>query len=327
MMKDISFIIPVYNTPIDKLKKCIESILGLQKKFDIEIVVVDDGSKEFVKTFFQEEFVDDVRYIYKKNGGVSSARNVGISVAEGKYISFVDADDLILEDAFDGIDISNEYQFIIFDIDVVENCKKSTWKVVNCNPGMIEKKDVIKELVISNRMNSPCSKLFLNSCVNQNNIRFDENLVTGEDMNFVIDYTQCATNIYYTGKSAYCYQREEASRIKRIKEFPDVYLSNLSFLRNKLEKMVKIYNLDSTYIDMLNIDHVEGIYNYVSDLMILNLCTCKVRKNILDEIQSLNIECSNASRKKRIKYELLSHEKWVLIYMIARLRKIYLQLK
>lgn len=52
MMKDISFIIPVYNTPIDKLKKCIESILRLQKKFDIEIVVVDDGSKEFVKTFF-----------------------------------------------------------------------------------------------------------------------------------------------------------------------------------------------------------------------------------------------------------------------------------
>ena len=278
MMKDISFIIPVYNTPIDKLKKCIESILRLQKKFDIEIVVVDDGSKEFVKTFFQEEFVDDVRYIYKKNGGVSSARNVGISVAEGKYISFVDADDLILEDAFDGINISNEYQFIIFDIDVVENCKKSTWKVVNCNPGMIEKKDVIKELVISNRMNSPCSKLFLNSCVNQNNIRFDENIVTGEDMNFVIDYTQCATNIYYTGKSAYCYQREEASRIKRIKEFPDVYLSNLSFLRNKLEKMIKIYNLNSTYIDMLNMDHVEGIYNYVSDLMILNLCTCKVKK-------------------------------------------------
>lgn len=81
-------------------------------------------------------------------------------------------------------------------------------------------------------------------------VMFDENIVTGEDMNFVIDYTQCATNIYYTGKSAYCYQREEASRIKRIKEFPDVYLSNLSFLRNKLEKMIKIYNLNSTYIDM-----------------------------------------------------------------------------
>lgn len=327
MMKDISFIIPVYNTPIDKLKKCIESILRLQKKFNIEIVVVDDGSKEFIKTFFQEEFVGDVRYLYKENGGVSSARNAGIAIAEGKYVSFVDADDLILEDAFGGIDISNKYQFIIFDIDVVENCKKNTWKVVDCNPGMIEKKDVIRELVISSRMNSPCSKLFLNSCINQNNIRFDENMVTGEDMNFVIDYTQCVTNIYYAGKSAYCYQREEASRIKRIKEFPEMYLSNLSFLRNKLEKMITAYSLSNTYINILNMNHVEGIYNYVSDLMILDLCTSKEKKNISDEIQNLNVECSNASRKKRIKYELLSHKNWILIYMLAHLRKIYLQLK
>ena len=326
-MKDISFIIPVYNTPIDKLKKCIESILKLQKKFNIEIVVVDDGSKEFIKTFFQEEFAEDVRYLYKENGGVSSARNVGIAVAEGKYISFVDADDLVLEDAFDGIDISDKYQLIIFDIDVVENCKKSTWKVVDCNPGMIEKKDIIRELVISSRMNSPCSKLFLNSCINQNNIRFNESMVTGEDMNFVIDYTQCATNIYYTGKSAYCYQREEASRIKRIKEFPDVYLSNLSFLRNKLEKMIKAYDLNSAYINILNMNHVEGIYNYVSDLMTLGLCTSKEKKNIGDEIQNLNIECSNMSRKKKTKYELLSHENWFFIYVLAQLRKVYLQLK
>lgn len=327
MMKDISFIIPVYNTPIDKLKKCIESILRLQKKFNIEIVVVDDGSKEFIKAFFQEEFVGDVRYLYKENGGVSSARNAGITIAEGRYISFVDADDLILEDAFCGIDISNKYQFIIFDIDVVENRKKSTWKVVDCNPGIIEKKDVIRELVVSSRMNSPCSKLFLNSCINENNIRFDENMVTGEDMNFVIDYTQCVTNIYYTGKSAYCYQREEASRIKRIKEYPDIYLSNLSFLRNKLEKMIEAYSLSNTYINLLNMNHVEGIYNYVSDLMMLDLCTSKERDNISDEIQNLNIECSNASRKKRIKYELLSHKNWILIYMLAHLRKMYLQLK
>lgn len=326
-MKDISFIIPVYNTPIDKLKKCIESILGLRKKFNIEIVVVDDGSKEFIKAFFQEEFVGDVIYLYKENGGVSSARNAGITIAKGKYISFVDADDLILEEAFCGIDISNKYQFIIFDIDVVENCKKSTWKVVDCNPGIIEKKDVVSELVLSSRMNSPCSKLFLNSCINQNNIRFDENMVTGEDMNFVIDYTQCVTNIYYVGRSAYCYQREEASRIKRIKDFPDVYLSNLSFLRNKLEKMIKAYGLSNTYINILNMNHIEGIYNYVSDLITLGLCTSKEKKNIGEEIKNLNIEYSNASRKKRIKYELLSHENWILIYMIAHIRKIYLQLK
>lgn len=152
------------------------------------------------------------------------------------YRSFVDADDVILEDAFDSIDISDRYQLIIFDIDVIENCKESTWKVLSCNPGMVEKKNVIEELVTSNRMNSPCSKLFLNSCIKQHEIRFDENMVTGEDMNFVIDYTQYVTNIYYTGESAYCYHREEVSRVTRIKKFPEIYFNNLSFLRDKLER-------------------------------------------------------------------------------------------
>lgn len=78
-----------------------------------------------------------------------------------------------------------------------------------------------------------------NCCIKQNGIRFDENMVTGEDMNFVIDYIQCITSIYYTGKSSYCYQREEASRVTRIKKFPEIYLSNLSDLRDKLETLIK----------------------------------------------------------------------------------------
>lgn|GEM_PF-6576507 len=110
---------------------------------------------------------------------------------------------------------------------MIENSKKFTWKVLSCNTGKVEKKNVIEELVTSNRMNSPCSKLFLNKCIKQNNIRFDENMVTGEDMNFVIDYIKYVTNIYYTGKSAYCYKREEATRITRIKKFPETYLNNL----------------------------------------------------------------------------------------------------
>ena len=56
-MKDISFVVPVYNTPIEKLEKCIKSILELREKFDIEIVVVDDGSKDYIRTFFDKNFV------------------------------------------------------------------------------------------------------------------------------------------------------------------------------------------------------------------------------------------------------------------------------
>ena len=326
-MKDISFIIPVYNTPIEKLENCIKSILKLRNKFEIEIVVVDDGSKDFIRAFFQKKFIGEIKYLYKKNGGVSSARNFGMVNAEGKFIFFVDADDVILEDAFDSIDISDKYQFIIFDIDVIENNKKSTWKVLKCDPGIIEKKNVIEELVINSRMNSPCSKLFLNSCIKQHGIRFDENMVTGEDMNFVIDYTQSVTNICYMGKSAYCYHREEASRVTRIKRFPEIYFKNLTFLRNKLEKLITMYNMDVKYIDILNIDHIESLYNYISDLMMLKLCTSKRKESVSKEIQNLKINCSNVPRKKKIKYELLFHKKWGIIYILAHLRKIYLQIK
>lgn len=323
-MKDISFIIPVYNTPIDKLECCIKSILKLRNRFEIEIVVVDDGSKDFIRTFFQREYIGEIKYFYKENGGVSSARNVGMANAEGKFISFVDADDVIIDDAYDLINISDKYQFFIFDIDVIENNKETTWKVLRCNPGMVEKKDVIEELVTGNKMNSPCSKLFLNSFVKQHGIRFDEKMVTGEDMNFVIDYTQHVTNIYYTGKSAYCYYREEASRVTRIKKFPDIYFNNLSFLRDKLEKLIVMYDMDVEYIYALNIDHVESVYNYISDLMMAKMCTPKRKETVRKEIQNLKIKCSNASRKKKIKYVLLLRKKWIIINVLAYLRKMYL---
>ena len=326
-MKDISFIVPVYNTPIDKLEKCIKSILKLKKKFNIEIIIVDDGSEENIGAFFKSKFVGEIRYFYKENGGVSSARNKGLSIATGKFVFFVDADDVILEAAFDAINITDKYQLIIFDIDVTENSKNSVWKVLDCSSGVIQKENVIVELVTSNRMNSPCSKLFLNECIKQNNIRFDENMVTGEDMNFVIDFVQCVTDIYYTGKSAYYYKREEATRITRIKKFPETYFANLSFLRNKLEKLIYEYNLENKYTVLLNADHVESLYNYLSDLMTLKMCSPERKSRVSAEIMQLKIDFSEVSRKKRIKYRLLSHNDWALICVLAYIRKVYLIFK
>lgn len=326
-MCDVSFIIPIYNTPIKKLENCINSILELKNKIDFEIIAIDDGSEQFIKKFFQQNFLEDVKYIFKNNGGVSSARNFGLKVATGKFIFFVDADDQIINDTFNLFDVYEKYEFVIFDLDVIENSKHCKWNALNCIPGKISKNEVIKELVTSSKMNSPCSKLFLNKIIKQHDIRFDENMVTGEDLNFVIDYTQFVSNIYYTGMSAYCYEREESSRVTRIKNYPEKYFRNLSFMRGKLEFLIESYEMNSKFLNVLNIDHIESMYNYISDLMMLKLCTNERKESVITDIKKLKVDCSGIPMKKRLKYELLLNEKWFLINMLAYLRKLYLKVK
>ena len=94
-MPKISVIVPVYN--VEKyLGKCLNSIIS-QTFSDIEIICVNDGSTDnsetILKTFQQKD--DRIKIINKKNGGLSSARNVGMEVATGEFISFIDSDDWV----------------------------------------------------------------------------------------------------------------------------------------------------------------------------------------------------------------------------------------
>jgi len=94
----ISIVIPIYN--VEKyLHKCIESILN-QTYFDFELLLINDGSKDNSGRICDEYGAQDlrIRVFHKINGGVSSARNLGIKNAQGKYVMFVDADDWIEKD-------------------------------------------------------------------------------------------------------------------------------------------------------------------------------------------------------------------------------------
>jgi glycosyltransferase involved in cell wall biosynthesis len=90
----VSVIIPTYNS-VRYVTEAIDSVLT-QTYRDFEILVVDDGSKDETSEVLTKRYGDSIRYLYKENGGVSSARNYGIERAEGKYIAFLDADDIWL---------------------------------------------------------------------------------------------------------------------------------------------------------------------------------------------------------------------------------------
>ena len=96
----ISIIIPVYNAE-KYLRKCIESVIAQTYK-DWEAILVNDGSKDSSLAICQEyaDKEERIRVIDKENGGVSSARNRGLAVARGEWITFMDSDDWLDDDAF-----------------------------------------------------------------------------------------------------------------------------------------------------------------------------------------------------------------------------------
>ena len=100
MDKLISVIIPVYNVS-KYLRQCVDSVLRQSYK-NLEVILVDDGSTDESGMICDRYALNDNRVvvIHKENGGVSDARNVGMSIAKGDYIGFVDSDDYIHYDMY-----------------------------------------------------------------------------------------------------------------------------------------------------------------------------------------------------------------------------------
>lgn len=100
---ELSIIIPVYNVE-DYLHRCVDSILS-QDYNSYEIILIDDGSTDSSGLLCDElaETQECIKVIHKSNGGLSSARNTGLRMAEGQYIWFIDSDDYIAEKCLDEI--------------------------------------------------------------------------------------------------------------------------------------------------------------------------------------------------------------------------------
>lgn len=113
----ISIIVPCYNCK-DVVSRCLDSLINQTYK-NIEIIVVDDGSKDDSKKIIKSYKNKNIYYYYKENGGLSSARNYGIKKANGEYLLFVDSDDYVsdnyVEKLYNSI-IDNNSNIAICDI-------------------------------------------------------------------------------------------------------------------------------------------------------------------------------------------------------------------
>lgn len=236
----ISIIVPIYN--VEKyLDRCINSLLSQSYK-NLEIILVDDGSPDNCPQMCDEYLLKDsrIKVIHKKNEGLGYARNSGLSVATGKYISFVDSDDYVSNDMCEKLILSAEkynadivYGGIVYEntetnektnsrpfdeIQVwrAEQVEDFFWGMIGCEPR--EKKDTIMEV-------SVWKALFKRSIFCNNDIKFvSEREFISEDVIFNIDFIpkcDCIVAIpdciYY-----YCVNPNSLSKVFRTDRFEKV---------------------------------------------------------------------------------------------------------
>ena len=189
----LSVIIPVYKAEAT-IRRCLDSLLN-QPHNDVEIIVINDGSPDTSGEICQEyaKKYPEIRYIEKENGGVSTARNMGLDLATGDYVVFVDSDDWVYDSYFSIIEKNlNENDWDLFQYsqnytDGKEEKTRIKGNFKSDNPQVIF--DKIIESMCHKHINKPIDKVYKRSIIEENNLRFHKDLCVGEDRTFNIAFS------------------------------------------------------------------------------------------------------------------------------------------
>lgn len=175
----VSVIVPIYNVE-DYLRRCLDSIL--QQTLDgIEIIAVNDGSTDSSFDILCEyaEKYDNIVVVDKVNGGLSSARNVGIDMARGEYIGFVDSDDFICEDMFFHLynaAVSNNAEISLCAYNRFDEIEK-TYKKISVKAPIPFNKSLSEDYSLLNTAPYAWNKLFKATFIKNSSIRFPQGIV------------------------------------------------------------------------------------------------------------------------------------------------------
>lgn len=239
----VSVIVPIYNVE-DYLARCVDSIIGQSYK-NLEIILVDDGSTDNSRLLVDQYKEKDSRIIsvHKNNGGLSSARNEGLKIANGYYVCFIDSDDFI-SDHF----IENLYTVII-----VNNCDIAFCNYFSfSNENEIRYSNHISNHVYNNRkeimnnfFNKNCgysvvawNKLYKKSLFND--INYPEELIYEDEATTYKLFYKSNKIVFHDEVLYFYFQRAESITNSNLKA------KNISVI-DRLSEIVQFYNQNLDY--------------------------------------------------------------------------------
>lgn len=258
----ISIIVPVFNAE-KYIVECLNSIICQSYK-NLEILLIDDGSTDNSGSICDEFAKKDnrIKVIHKENGGVSSARNIGLKLAQGTYVSFVDSDDCVDKEY-----IAALYEKIVKTNSDISFCGYS--KLINKK--LFEVKELLPEYINVDIQDKAFVEFFcrffsfreyiFGSCCRilfkkelANGVCFDLNIKASEDLLFLVNIMLKSKTITSVSQQLYFYRQTSVSTSHSYKKD---YLNSQVHLYIELEKIFNLFDDDickktfSSYVCLL----------------------------------------------------------------------------
>lgn len=280
MNKTVSIIIPVYNAG-EVIARCLKSVENQIYK-NYEVIIIDDGSTDKSKDIIGKIVLKhkNWKFVSINNSGVSYARNVGIELAQGELICFVDSDDYISPYyLLNLVQAWKSGQWTISHFNYIINGKiKSNGKYV----GEKNINDIIK-LFLNTLISQPWNKIYEKKVIEKFHIRFDTQLSIAEDFFFNMDYLKYCQSIFVVGKSDYNYVVSNQG-LNTSQKRGNTYLNILSKQCSRLCMIGKKFNVDTQ--DIFKLD-----YHYICQLwQVLKV------DEIKNNSQYYHVVCKNLQR-------------------------------
>lgn len=298
-MKKLSIIMPVYNTE-KYVSRAIESIL--KQKIDFELIIIDDGSTDNSYKICEKysSKYENIKLYYQSNSGQSAARNKGISLATGRYITFVDSDDWIVEGIYSyGLTNLKKYNADVFDFkckkavtysqaNIILNCKKD---ITTYEGDKILEEYLKKGLCENNCPYSICRKIFKTELFN--GIKFPVGKIN-EDIITVYKVLLNAQKMICTNQVGYYYYQTNNSTTRnglKSKDFDLIEICNelhtLSEKKGgKIEYYARIKKYRCPFSILSKISYYGIADKELNEKDIVKNMQKELRKNIFDIIGS-----------------------------------------
>ncbi len=323
---DLSILIPVYNTKPIVLRRCIDSIRKI-KDYNYEIIIIDDGSSEKNSNEYSSFCKKNkhISYYRKDNGGVSSARNFGLKKAKGKYILFVDSDDILMPENIDFSLLCNGYDIVFYNLALIKDNVFHEMKEVSMeNSGEIDYLNILNDFVKNDKFYAPCAKFISKKFILKNDLCFNTRMINGEDAIFNLNMLLCKPSIYYCNKTIYGYYYDISNYDKRVNDRFDSILSDYLYKYNRKNDVAKEYLED---YDLIRKNENDAIGQIFKISMICVSLKANRKKEISKYIKQFNFNPKDLSFKNKMKYYDMTNKLWFLVYIVSKIRRLYILLK